>query len=83
MEAKCLIFCNCTYNCQLCKFHLQALEGLNRLSKGLTLQLCTVKRPAVGESLAAPLQAALRIPQVLSSPQTPRRHATQLANFKA
>ena len=43
---------------------VQALEGLNRLSKGLTLNLCTKQRPAVGERLAAPLQAAMRTVQV-------------------
>lgn len=43
---------------------MQALEGLNRLTKGLTLQLCTVKRPVVGERLVVPLQAALSISQV-------------------
>ena len=43
---------------------VQALEGLNRLTKGLTLQICTVKRPAVGKSLASPLRASLQILQV-------------------
>lgn len=47
--------------------NVQALEGLNRLTKGLTLQLCTVKRPSVGERLAVPLQAALSILQVGST----------------
>jgi len=49
----------------------QALEGLNRLTKGLTLQICTVKRPAVGERLAVLLQASLSILQVLASLFTP------------
>ena len=47
---------------------MQALEGLNRLTKGLNLQLCTVKRPAVGEQLAVPLQAALSISRVPPRP---------------
>ncbi len=50
---------------------LQALEGLNRLTKGLTLQICTVKRPAVGERLAVLLQASLSILQVLIKTQSP------------
>ena len=47
---------------------VQALEGLNRLTKGLTLQLCTVKRPAVGQHLFVPLQAALSVSKVRMSP---------------
>ena len=71
-QAACSIMQGCWKGLRLVKeecwaeysFMLQALEGLNRLTKGLTLQLCTVKRPAVGEQLAVPLQAALSISQV-------------------
>lgn len=43
---------------------LQALEAVARVSKGFGLALCTRQRPALGDLLAAPLQAAIRIPQV-------------------
>lgn len=41
----------------------QALEAVSRASKGFSLALCTRQRPAIGDLLAAPLQAAIRIPQ--------------------
>jgi hypothetical protein len=43
----------------------QALEAVSRASKGFSLQLCTQTRPQIGDLLAAPLQAAIHILQVL------------------
>ena len=43
---------------------LQALEAIARVSKGFSLAL-TTKRPALGDLLAAPLAAAIRIPSAL------------------
>ena len=44
----------------------QALEGLTRLAKGLSLNLCTRSRPQIGELLHRPLTAALQVPLVCS-----------------
>ena len=45
----------------------QALEAVARASKGLSLHLCTVSRPALAGLLEGPLRAAIHIPQARSS----------------